>query len=514
MPSRRLPARPHLDHLKHEAKALQRAFRDGDIVARDRVAAVLGPRAALKRTEAQRVIAREYGFPSWAALRARVHAGGGIAGVVDAFLGCVSAGDRAGARRALEGEPGIARASIHVAAVLGEVEEVRRLLAEDPTLVRARAGSFEAEPLLWLCHSPFHGESEERHGGLAAAARALLEAGADPNTRDTRYGVPALYAVTGLHNVPRIAHMLLDAGADVNDGESVFHAAERFHTEALELLLARGADLNHVGDWGNTPLYFLLRYRDVAAEPKVKQGLAWLLAHGADPNVRCGKERETALHVAARVGQSVETVRLLLEHGADLGVERGDGRTAWNLARRGGHDEVVSLLEEAGAEPERLSEQDLLMAVCGRGDADEARRIASPDLVESLDPEDLALLPASVTRGRPQVTEACLAAGFPVDATDEQGATALHHAAIRGRASLATALLAREADYRIRDREHGSAPLGWALFGADHVADPLGDYEATVRALLRAGARLTPHDHTPSHPGVREVLLEQGQERP
>jgi ankyrin repeat protein len=118
--------------------------------------------------------------------------------------------------------------------------------------------------------------------------------------------------VTGHRNVPRIARLLLDAGANPTDGESAFHAAERFHEESLELLLEFGVDLNFTGEWGNTPVYFLLQYWDIEREERVRRGLLWLLRHGAHPDVRCGRERETALHVAVRRGQSPETLRLLL----------------------------------------------------------------------------------------------------------------------------------------------------------------------------------------------------------
>ncbi len=280
--------------------------------------------------------------------------------------------------------------------MLGDDDAVRRHLAR-AAQVDARAGNPPGTPLLWLCHSPFH---EQRSAELEAAAHTLLDAGADPNTRGGgRYNLPALYAVTGHHNAPRIARMLLEAGASPDDGESAFHAAERFHVEALELLLEYDVDLNLTGDWGNTPLYFLLRHWDVAREEQVGRGLRWLLDHGADPNVRCGREQETSLHVAARRGQAPEVVRLLLDRGADVHARRGDGRSAWLLATHG-HEAVATLLVEAGAEREDL-----------------------------------------------------LAAGFPVDEVDENGATVLHHAALRGDAAA------------VRD----------------------GDYEACIRALSTAG---------------------------
>lgn len=390
---------------------------------------------------------------------------------VDAFLAAIAAGD---AERALEIQEDLD--SLHVAAALGDEAAVRRHLAADGSQVTTRAGDPPADPLMWLCYSPFHGERDD---GLEGAARALLEAGADPNTRDDGpYRLPALFAVTGHRHAPRIARLLLDAGADPNDGESAFHAAERYHVEALELLLEHGVDLNLTGDWGNTPLYFLLRYWDVAREEQVGRGLRWLLDHGADPNVRCGPEQESSLHVAARRGQAAEIVQQLLDHGADVHARRGDGRSAWLLAARGGHDELVRLLEEAGAEPEPLSPTDELLAACGRGDAEAAARLAVP-----LEPEDQRLLPEAGARRRFDVVLACLAAGFPVDAVDEEGATALHYAAIRGHAPAVRELLARGADTAVKDPQHHATALGWAEHGRWAGMEPDGDYEACIRAL-------------------------------
>jgi ankyrin repeat protein len=429
---------------------------------------------------------------------------------VNAFLEAMIARDAAAALSVVRTAPLVATNSLHVAAALGRAADVRRLITANPAQVQARLGHMGADPLLCLCYSPFHGESRERDEGLAASARALLDAGADPYTRDQLHGVPALYAVTGVNNTPRIARLLLQAGAAPNDGESVFHAAEQFHLESLELLLESGANLNFQGDWGNTPLYFLLRYWDVATMPRVRSGLVWLLDHGADPNVVCTRERqENSLHVAVRRGQHVDIVRLLLDRRADVHARDGSGRTAWMLGRRGGFDGLVALLEQSGARPEPLSPGDMLMAACGRGDATAARQLAAPDLVSSLDPADVRLLPESAAQGRHASVSACLSAGFPVNTTDESGATALHHAAIHGAASVVRELLGRGADAGIRDREHSSAPLGWACYGADFVKDASGDYVDTVRALLTAGVP-TLDGRLPNHPGVRELLMRHG----
>ena len=510
MSRRELPARPDLDHLKREAKALLKSFDSGDTGAIERVHDILGARAAIKLTEAQRVIAREYGFENWAALRAHVLTSRGAADAVDAFLNAIMNHDASTMASIMSAHPHLPRESLHIAAVLGSINDVRDILRDDPSQLSARRGPVRAEPLFWLCHSPFHAESTQRDDAFFACAQALLDAGANPNTRDERYGVSALYAVTGVNNSTRIAKLLLDAGADPNDGESVFHAAEKYHVEALELLMQHGAQLNAVGDWGNTPLYFLLRYFDVEKDVRVKQGVMWLLDHGADPNVRCGKEQETSLHAAIRRNQHYDIVKLLVDHGADISLRTANGRTPWNLARRHGRDDVVRLLEAFGAKPEPLTPQDALLDTCARGDAITAGTLRNADVIAALDIDDLRMMIDAAIRGAAPVVSACLAAGFPVNTVDDFGATALHHAAIQGHADIVQELLRHGADHTIEDREHTATPLGWACFGADYVSNADGDYVATVKALVSGGAKPSPNANLPAHEGVRAVLSESG----
>lgn len=80
--SKQLPARPSLEHLKAQAKDLLVAIKGGDAAAFARVRQSLPEahgatdekmgRLGLALHDAQSVIAREYGFASWAALRAEV----------------------------------------------------------------------------------------------------------------------------------------------------------------------------------------------------------------------------------------------------------------------------------------------------------------------------------------------------------------------------------------------------------------------------------------------------------
>jgi ankyrin repeat protein len=56
------------------------------------------------------------------------------------------------------------------------------------------------------------------------------------------------------------------------------------------------------------------------------------------------------LHTAAVDGY-IEVVRVLLEHGANVGAENKQGETPFTLAKGWRHDEVIKLLSEHGTRP-------------------------------------------------------------------------------------------------------------------------------------------------------------------
>jgi len=77
MSANSLPANPSLDHLRGQARALQRAVRAGDRTAAGRVGrghpeGVPVELSTFPLSAAQLVIAREYGFPSWPRLKASI----------------------------------------------------------------------------------------------------------------------------------------------------------------------------------------------------------------------------------------------------------------------------------------------------------------------------------------------------------------------------------------------------------------------------------------------------------
>lgn len=148
------------------------------------------------------------------------------------------------------------------------------------------------------------------HGNQVAAAKALIEAGADVNAKDNIDDSPYLYA--GARGLNDILRLTLSHGADLKStnrygGTALIPAAERGHVETVQMLIDAGVDVNHLNR------------------------LHW-----------------TALLEAVILGDGgprhVEIVRRLLAAGADRQIADKDGVTALEHARQRGYRQMESLL--------------------------------------------------------------------------------------------------------------------------------------------------------------------------
>ncbi len=164
--------------------------------------------------------------------------------------------------------------------------------------------------------------------------------------------------------------LLLERGADPNDGEVVYHTPESDDNAALHLLVESGK-LS-----ADSLATMLLRKSDWHDY----DGSKWLLEHGADPN-RITGWGWSALHQAIRRGNQLENIELLLNHGADPRVP-GHGSSAFAIAARAGRGDLLDLFERRGI-PLDLHGADQLLAACARNDSDGVRAIANshPELV-------------------------------------------------------------------------------------------------------------------------------------
>jgi ankyrin repeat protein len=437
----------NLEQLRKQAKELVKAARAGDEAALRR----LGGRDPIL-ANAQLSLAREEGYPSWPALVAAAEAS------VDAFVEAATNGRRERADALLEAQPEIER-DPWAALVLG------RGWDGDPN---RPGGRRNWAPILYICHSVY---------ANADLARALLARGASPNATFTNeHGeMSALYGSAGVVHDPELTRVLLEAGANPNDGESVYHSLEAKDPECLRLLLEHGAETR-----GTNGLAHALDYDRI--EP-----VRMLLEAGADPN-----EGALLAH-AVRRGRGPEFLQLLVDHGAELdalGGEtwRGDVplRTAYQHAILRNRLDNAELLAGLGASTD-LDEADAAIAAVARG---EPPRFDIASFRWDPDRQEVMILAA--LNGNLEAVLRAVGVNFSGVVGGSPAGTFLHHAAWMAKADVARQLLARGADPNAPSRADFETPLAWAVWASAHSAFRHRDYVAVAEALVDAGARVDP----------------------
>jgi ankyrin repeat protein len=338
-------------------------------------------------------------------------------------------------------------------------------------------------------------------------ARILLRHGADPNaavfTEELPDSpLPCLYAATGFNNNPALGLLLLEAGANPNDDESLYHSTEHPDLECVRLLLRHGAKPQ-----GTKPAGFcnILKHMLDREDP---EGLQLLLAAGANPN-ELNDRGETALHWAVWRGRSASILGTLIDAGAEPNAQRADGRTAYALAVQSGQIESVALLKARGANTD-LSPLDRFVAACAAADPQELARLLAAPPKFATSPHDERLLPDLTGSHRTTAVRALLAAGLPVDARGEAGATALHWACWKGYADLVKLLLDHGASLTMEDQQFHATPPGWFGHGVRNCDEKGGDYPEVARLLIAAGATIPTVDLPTGKPDVDAVLREHG----
>jgi hypothetical protein len=333
MPVRRLPSRPHLGHLKFQAKDLLREHASGAQSAAQRLRE-FHPRfldasdpeifaVRLRLNDAHLTIAREYGFPSWARLKRHIER--------------PSVADRLDLPHHQRIEDQVFRRAVELLDA-GDASGLSVHLARHPHLpderVAFEGGNYFRNPTLL----EFIAENPIRHGklptGALEVARVILEAGVSQRARNETL----MLVATGC--TPRkcglqtsLINLLCDYGAEP---DSATHAAAlEGELEAVSVLLARGArmDLPIAAALGRTEDALRLLKRASAADRHLALSLAADFGHAQivellldaqeDPNRYNpvgGHSHCTPLHQAAGKGHE-QVVRLLVEHGARTDIK-------------------------------------------------------------------------------------------------------------------------------------------------------------------------------------------------
>lgn len=500
MPTKQLPDRPSLDHLKHQAKDLLKAGK------------------ASKLSEAQHIIAREYGFASWPKLRQYLvlvneyarfpHREAGQTGPVDEFLrlACLTYGNdhpsrRERARALLAEHPEIARANIYSAAAIGDVAAAREMLSQKPELARSKGGPHVWEPLLYAAYSRLNSDAPG-HSTLEVA-RLLLRHGADPNAGYLWEGLPSPFtALTGAFgegergpvNQPphqycfELARLLLKAGADPNDNQALYNRMFSRNDDHLKLLFEFGLGKDKRGPWFKRLGVQLPGPAEMLAEQ-----LWWAVSHNYD-----------------------ERVKLLVEHGADVNrpnVRRG-ALPPYEIALLNGNAAIAEYLLQHGAK-KTSSDGIELFQVLPAGDTGRAQEILrkNPGLVRVRDERGKTPVFWAILHRDFPLAEFLLANGADVNDRWGGGWSLLHHEAKDGKAATVEFLLNHGADPNIRDNrvQPGSTPLhGAARQDRLPVARLLIQFGADVNAKTDLGQSVLDAARSSKKQKLVEFLTQHG----
>jgi ankyrin repeat protein len=376
----------------------------------------------------------------------------------------------------LRADPTIGAIDLLAATVLGEAAAVRELLAADPAAAVAIDGERGWPPLLYACYSQWHQIDPSRGSGLADVVRALLDAGASPNTNDggrPRYR-SALKGSVEVNN-PAITQILLGAGANPNPGQPINEAVAHRDHQCLRLLLASGVRV--AGTWALGAAV----YNDDAVATSLL--LSALEADGSDA---ADKATETLPDAAADA--SLPVVVALLEAGAEPEATDDDGVSALRLAVRAGKDDIAAQLRVLGASDD-ATDVDRFIGACLRADGPAAQQLLAdhPDLPDRLTEEDRGVIVEAAASRSAETVALMLDLGFSPDAR-KFGEQPLHTAAYHGNAAVVRMLLDAGAEVDARDARFDGTPLAFATVGSGEQSGKPGDWMETVRLLIEAGA--------------------------
>jgi uncharacterized protein len=203
----------------------------------------------------------------------------------------------------------------------GDVDEVSRLVREQPALLNARDGNGATAILVAIYHSK------------PAVAAALVSLGAPVD----------IFEASALGQVDRVRALLNEDATRVSayaaDGFYPVGLAAFFgHLDAVRALIAAGADIHAAA---RNP--FKVRAVHAAAASRNLDILRAVLEAGADPNAP-QQQGFVPLHEAATSGNR-PMAELLVKHGANPRQANESGKTSIDYAREKGHTDLAQWME-------------------------------------------------------------------------------------------------------------------------------------------------------------------------
>ena len=492
-----LPANPDLEKQRKLAKSLARDFWRGEAEAVARVAALHPkPPAADKfsLSDAQLVIARGYGFASWAKLKHKID--GLTKKPVELFVAAVKAGDVDGVRDLLTAHPDIA------ARINEPLFDFKQMA------VHAAHRNLAMLDLLLAHGADINAKSTWEHGGFGILENVTPERAAPLIARGAEVDI---WAAANLGMADRVKELIDADPALVNakggDGKRPLHYART--VEIAEFLLDRGAEIDALDDdHSSTPVQHLIGDNvDVCrflATRGAKTDLLLATALGDLALVRRHLDQDPA-SIGMRVSQDWFPMIDTAPNGGHIYQwTLGFHVSAFDIARKRGHKDVLDFLLSRAPPLDRVMQA----LWSGDGDAADAVLAAEPAVIEQAPPQVLRQVADAARNNNTAAVKAMLARGFPVTAVSQHGATPLHWAAFHGNPDMLQDVLGYGPPIEMRDRDFSGTAMGWVIQGATGHWHGISTakHGACARLLLDAGAQVDETALPTGHDDLDQVL--------
>ncbi len=474
-----LPPHPSLEHQQKLAKRLLQEVWAGDAEAIARVHAFLPRKTALesmKLHDAQLVVARGYGFDSWAAMKRKIESL--TKSPSERFDMAVREGDAETARELLTKHAGI-RVAINEP----------RFDYDSPAIHQAKKNLPLVDVLLEY-GADIYARSTFWAGGFGILeydltleqARPLMQRGARLTA----------WAAAGL-GLPEELKAIIKATPDVvrqrgGDGKTVLHCAAT--EEIAKILVEAGAELDAVDqDHNATALQYLIGNEGIA-RLLINSGAridVFAAARLGDARLVDECLRADPLCAEARICRPPFSAPGIHIYGWTLGFDLSPA----DVARKFGHPKVAELLVS------HLSPTGRLLDALWTGDGPRARaEIArNPNAIDNLHRLDQELLPAAAWWYRPESVRLMMELGFNPHITGAHLSTPVDRASFHGYADIVTTLLELDPDPPLTQKnEFGAIPLRTCIYGSMNgwkTGFPQ-DHARTLTLLLEAGSPLDP----------------------